>query len=52
MLENNIGKLIIKIQARYSICPGRINAKHILILAILELINRMISKMYINSCVV
>lgn len=43
VLENNIGRLIININAKNSICPGKINARQILILDVLKVIKKVIN---------
>ena len=50
VLENNVGKLIIKIKAKNSICPGKVNPKHMLILAVLNVIKVIIERI-INKLV-
>ena len=43
VLENSIGKLVMNVNAKNSICPGKINAKPKLILAIVVVISSTIA---------
>lgn len=44
VLENRVGRLIMKIRAKNSMCPGKIKPKQILRLAILSVISTIMSK--------
>ena len=50
VLEKSVGKFIIKINAKNSICPGKVKPKHMLILAVLNVI-KVIIEMIINKLV-
>ena len=44
VLANNVGRLIMRVNARNSICPGRMNARPMLKLEILLVIKKIIKK--------
>lgn len=50
VLENNVGKLIIKIKAKNSMCPGKVKPRYILILAVLNVI-KVIIQIIINKLI-
>ena len=48
VLAKSMGKLIISIKAKNSICPGRINANDKLIMEVIVVIKRLIVKIMYN----